>query len=198
MLNNLSAQRAAFFLAALGVVSALVSNFFPYLPNTDNFPTLGGAPLLPGVYFGLVLCLGVFLWERKGPIGLAVVLAGVVIAWILAWRTALSVSDFLNQFHAGDITTADSRKFPYIYAIAGMMSGLVGSLGTVVAVSLVSPDFREHGDWLRTIAIGTVAGALLHFGDAPNGTFLPLFIVWQGAVAASVGYGLFIPPKRKR
>ena len=198
MLNNLSAQRAAFFLAALGVVSALVSNFFPYLPNTDNFPTLGGAPLLPGVYFGLVLCLGVFLWERKGPIGLAVVLAGVVIAWILAWRTALSVSDFLNQFHAGDITTADSRKFPYIYAIAGMMSGLVGSLGTVVAVSLVSPDFREHGDWLRTIAIGTVAGALLHFGDAPNGTFLPLFIVWQGAVAASVGYGLFIPAKRKR
>jgi len=198
MLNNLSAQRAAFFLAALGVVSALVSNFFPYLPNTDNFPTLGGAPLLPGVYFGLVLCLGVFLWERKGPIGLAVVLAGVVIAWILAWRTALSVSDFLNQFHAGDITTADSRKFPYIYAIAGMMSGLVGSLGTVVAVSLVSPDFREHGDWLRTIAIGTVAGALLHFGDAPNGTFLPLFIVWQGTVAASVGYGLFIPPKRKR
>ena len=198
MLNNLSAQRAAFFLAALGVVSALVSNFFPYLPNTDNFPTLGGAPLLPGVYFGLVLCLGVFLWERKGPIGLAVVLAGVVIAWILAWRTALSVSDFLNQFHAGDITTADSRKFPYIYAIAGMMSGLVGSLGTVVAVSLVSPDFREHGDWLRTIAIGTVAGALLHFGDAPNGTFLPLFIVWQGAVAASVGYGLFIPPKSRR
>ncbi len=198
MLNNLSAQRAAFFLAALAVVSALVSNFFPYLPNTDNFPTLGGAPLLPGVYFGLVLCLGVFLWERKGPIGLAVVLAGVVIAWILAWRTALSVSDFLNQFHAGDITTADSRKFPYIYAIAGMMSGLVGSLGTVVAVSLVSPDFREHGDWLRTIAIGTVAGALLHFGDAPNGTFLPLFIVWQGAVAASVGYGLFIPAKRKR
>src|SRR5216684_2516982 len=175
MLNNLSAQRAAFFLAALGV-----------------------APLLPGVYFGLVLCLGVFLWEKKGPIELAIVLIGVVIAWILAWRTALSVSDFLNQFHAGDITTADSRKFPYIYAIAGMMSGLVGSLGTVVAVSLVSPDFREHGDWLRTIAIGTVAGALLHFGDAPNGTFLPLFIVWQGAVAASVGYGLFIPPKRKR
>ena len=61
MLKNLSAQRAAFFLATLAVVSALVSNFFPYIPNTDNFPTLGGAPLLPGIYFGLVLCLGVFL-----------------------------------------------------------------------------------------------------------------------------------------
>ena len=196
MLKNLSAVRAALFLAALAVVSALVSNFFPYVPNTDNFPTLGGAPLLPGIYFGLVLCLGVFLWEKKGPLELAVVLVGVIIAWILAWRTALSVHDFLNQFHAGEIP--DSRKFPYIFAIAGMLSGLVGSLGTVIAVSLVSPDFREHSDWLRTIALGTVAGALLHFGDAPNGTFLPLFIVWQAAVAASVGYGLFISPKRKR
>ena len=196
MLKNLSAVRAALFLAALAVVSALVSNFFPYVPNTDNFPTLGGAPLLPGIYFGIVLCIGVFLWEKKGPLELAVVLVGVIIAWILAWRTALSVHDFLNQFHAGEIP--DSRKFPYIFAIAGMLSGLVGSLGTVIAVSLVSPDFREHSDWLRTIALGTVAGALLHFGDAPNGTFLPLFIVWQAAVAASVGYGLFISPKRKR
>ena len=30
-----------------------------------------GAPLLPGIYFGLVLCIGVFLWEKKGPIELA-------------------------------------------------------------------------------------------------------------------------------
>jgi hypothetical protein len=196
MLKNLSAARATLFLGVLAIVSALLSNFFPYVPTTDNFPTLGGAPLLPGIYFGLVLCVGVFLWEKKGPLELAVVLAGVVIAWILAWRTALSVSDFLNQFHAGEIP--DSRKFPYIFAIAGMVSGLVGSLGTVAAVSLASPDFREHSDWLRTIALGTVAGALLHFGDRPYETFLPLFIVWQAAVAASVGYGLFISPKRKR
>jgi hypothetical protein len=196
LLKNFSAQRAALFLAALAVVSALVSNFFPYVPTTDNFPTLGGAPVLPGIYFGLVLWLGVHLWEKKGPLALAVILVGVVIAWILAWRTAISVSEFLNQFHAGDIT--ESRKFPYVYAIAGVVAGLVGSLGTVIAVSLVSPDFREHSDWLRTIAIGTVTGALLHFGDTPYETFLPLFIVWQGAVAASVGYGLFMPPKPAR
>ena len=69
---------------------------------------------------------------------------------------------------------------------------------TVIAVALVSPDFREHSDWLRTIALGIVAGALLHFGDEPNGSFLALFIVWQAAVAASVAYGLVIPrPKRR-
>jgi hypothetical protein len=193
MLKKLSAQKAALFLAALAVVSALLTNFVTYVPNTDNFPTLAGTPLLPGIYFGIVICIGVYLWEERGPLELLVVLVGVVIAWILAYRTALSVSDFLNQFRDGD-----SRKFSYIFAITGLVSGLVGSLVTVIAVSLASPDFREHGDWLRTIAIGTITGALLHFGDAPPASFLPLFIVWQAAVAASVAYGLVIPRRKRR
>jgi hypothetical protein len=194
MLKKLSAQKAALFLAALAVGSALLTNYVTYIPNTNDFPALGGTPLLPGIYFGLVICLGIFLWEERRLLELLVVLAGVVIAWILAYRTAISVHDFLNQFRDGD-----SRQLPYIFAITGLVSGLVGSLGTVIAVSLASPDFREHSDWLRTIAIGTVAGALLHFGDTRPGTFLPLFIVWQAAVAASVAYGLVTRrPKRKR
>jgi cell division protein FtsX len=121
-----------------------------------------------------------------------------VIAWILAWRTALSIHDFLNQ--SGVFSTAPANsKFAFNFAISGLVAGLVGSLGTVLAVSLVSPDFREAYDWLRTIALGAVLGTLLHFGDTPNGTFLPLFIGWQAAVAASIAYGLVIPrPKRKR
>jgi hypothetical protein len=196
MLKGLSAQWAALFLAALAVGSALLTNFVTYVPGTDNFPTLGGGPLLPGIYFGLVICLGIFLWEERRPLELAVVLVGIVIAWILAYRTAISVHDFLNQFRAD---TPGNTKLPYNFAITGLVAGLVGSLGTVIAVSLASPDFRKHSDWLRTIALGTIAGALLHFGDSPNGAFLPLFIVWQAAVAASVSYGLVIPrPKRKR
>ncbi len=193
MLKKLSAPKAALFLAALALGSALLTNFVTFVPGTNNFLSLGGGPLLPGIYFGLVICLGIFLWEERGPFELLVVLAGIAIAWILAYRTALSVHDFLNQFRDGD-----SRQLPYIFAITGLVSGLVGSLGTVIAVSLASPDFREHSDWLRTIALGTAAGALLYFGDAPPATFLPLFIVWQAAVAASVAYGLVTKPRRKR
>jgi hypothetical protein len=196
MLKKLSAQKAALFLAALAVGSALLTNFVTYIPNTNDFPALGGTPLLPGIYFGLVICLGIFLWEERSPLELLVVLVGVAIAWILAYRTAISVHDFLNQFRAG---TPGNSELPYNFAITGLVAGLVGSLGTVIAVSLASPDFREHSDWLRTIALGTVTGALLHFGDATPGTFLPLFIVWQAAVAASVAYGLVTRrPKRKR
>ena len=197
MLKNLSAPQAAFLLAALAVGSALLTNFVTYFPHTDNFPTLGGAPLLPGLYFGLVICIGVFLWEKRGPLELLIVLVGVAIAWVLAYRTAISVHNFLHDYVRIDDVT-DPRKISFNYAISGMVAGLVGSLVTVVAVSLASPDFREHSDWLRTIALGTVTGALMHFGDGPNSTFLPLFIVWQAAVAASVAYGLVIPRQKRR
>jgi len=196
MLKDLSAPKAALFLAALAVVSALLSDFFPYFPNTDNFPTLGGAPLLPGLYFGLVLCIGVFLWEKRSPLALVIVLIGVIIAWILSWRTAIAVHDFLNDFRTGDPASGEVRKLPYMFAMAGLIAGLVGAFGTVIVISIACPDFREPNDWLRTIAIGTVAGALLHFGDAPSGSVLPLFIIWQAAVAASIAYGLVIPPPR--
>jgi len=36
----------------------------------------------------------------------------------------------------------------------------------------------------------------LYFGDEPWGTYLPLFVVWQALVAASVAYGLVVPPQR--
>lgn len=196
MLRDLSAPRAALFLAALAVVSALLSNFVSYVPHTNDFPKLDDVPLLPGLYFGVVIAIGVFLWKGKSAFELAVVIAAVVISWILAWRTAIAVSDFLGQFHTGDITAPDSRGFPFNLAISGIVAGLVGSLGTAIAISLVCPDFRDHADWLRTIALGTVTGALLHFVDRPWETVLPLLIVWQPVVAASVGYGLVIARKR--
>jgi hypothetical protein len=192
MLKSLSAPRAAAFLGAIAIVSALFSNFLTFFPNTDDFPTLFGAPLLPAIYFGIAIGIGVHLWEKQGAIPLALVMIGIIISWTLAWRTAISVSDFLQQYPG-----ADGRKFPFALAIAGMVAGLVGSLGTVISVSIASPDFREHSDWLRTIALGTVAGALLHFGDEPWGTYLPVFVVWQAVVAASVAYGLVIPPPKR-
>jgi hypothetical protein len=196
-LEDLSAQKAALLLAVLAVGSALLSNYFPFFPNSNDAPALGGAPLLPGIYFGVVLCVGVYLWEKKSIAAFAIVLVGAVIAWILAWRTAIAVHDFLNGFRLGDPAAGNLRPLPYMFAIAGFVAGLVGAFGTVIVISIACTDFREPNDWLRTIAAGGVAGVFLHFGDAPSGTVLPLFIVWQAAVAASVAYGLVIPPPKR-
>ncbi len=79
-----------------------------------------------------------------------------------------------------------------------MVAGLVGSAIVVAAISAVMPAFRTSGAWARTILFGTVAGSLLELindGLAPAlpihiGSALPLFLVWQVSVAASVGHAL--------
>jgi hypothetical protein len=179
-MSKLSPERAAIFLAALALVSALLSSFAPLDPW--EIITLGPGPervpLLPGIYFGLVLCVGLYLWETKDAIKLAAALIAVVIAWICAWKTAVEVHRILDGNASGDI--------PYSYAIAGFIAGLVGSLITVAGISFASRDSRTFGTWIRTILIGAVAGLLLQL----QSTLLPLLLVWQTAVAASIAYGL--------
>ena len=179
-MSKLSPERAAFFLGALAVVSALLSSFAPLDPwEILTFgPGPERAPLPPGIYFGLVLCVGLFLWETKEAIKLAVALIVVVIAWICAWKTAVEIHRILDGDASGNI--------PYAYAMAGFIAGLVGSLITVAGVSFASRDSRTYGTWIRTILIGAVAGLLLQL----QSTLLPLLVVWQTAVAASIAYGL--------
>jgi hypothetical protein len=65
---------------------------------------------------------------------------------------------------------------------------------------VVCNSFREVADWARTIATGATAGVMLiFFSEASRWpverlpdylSFLPLFVVWQPAVAAMIGYGL--------
>jgi hypothetical protein len=182
-MSKLSPERAAVFLAALAVVSALLSSFAPLDPwEIMTFgPGPERAPLLPGIYFGLVLCVGLSLWETKEAIKLAAALIAVVIAWICAWKTAVEIHRILDGNASGDI--------PYSYAMAGFIAGLVGSLITVAGVSFASRDSRTYGTWIRTILIGAVAGLLLQL----QSTLLPLLLVWQTAVAASIAYGLVKP-----
>jgi len=178
-----SPERAAIFLAALAVVSALLSSFASVDPW--EIITFGSGPqrvpLLPGIYFGIVLCVGLYLWETKHAVKLAAALVAVVIAWICAWKTAVEVHRILEGNASGDI--------PYAYAVAGFIAGLVGSLVTVAGISLASRDSRTSVTWIRTILVGAVAGVLLQL----QSTLVPLLLVWQTAVAASIAYGLVKP-----
>ncbi|HEY1746061.1 MAG TPA: hypothetical protein VGG11_04770 [Xanthobacteraceae bacterium] len=86
----------------------------------------------------------------------------------------------------------------YLDVGCGMVTGLIGSAIVVAAVSAVLPAFQTSGAWARTTLFGTVAGSLLELtndGLAPAlpihiGSTLPLFLVWQVSVAASIGYAL--------
>jgi hypothetical protein len=64
-LSNASASNRAIILAALAIVSAILSNFagskILWVQTLVSFKT----PLLPGIYFGMVLGLAIWFWVSR-------------------------------------------------------------------------------------------------------------------------------------
>jgi hypothetical protein len=188
---NISPVKRAFVLALVAVLSALLSTYASW-----NWKSLlvNGTPVQPGLYFGLVLSFGVFCWITRRKPDLFTVLAVTTVGWILAHQTAYHMYEFIDG--SGRLPP----QVPYVLAMCGATGGLVGSFVTGAGISLVSKGFYGGGNWARTILIGTLTGTLLESavdaGTAPRslpvhvGSFLPLFLVWQCSVAASIGYGL--------
>ena len=186
---------AAFLLATFAVFSALLSIHLmnPWTALQFSIYSQQKAPLLPGIYFASVTCIGVYLWEKSSRATIIGTFAMVVVAWAAAWDTAVAVYDMLSKFESSaELKTISAQ------VVAGSAAGFVGSAITAFGVSFASPNFRKPVTWIRTILIGTVAGSLLDdrlFGMRLH--FLQnsglLFLVWQPAVAASIAYGLVRP-----
>ncbi len=194
-LSKLSPHNAAALLAILAVASALLTNFLPSDPWGVLMvgPERDRIPLLPGVYFGAVLLIGLVLNGDRRPVGLVVALAATMIAWICAWKAGYEIYMRLDRYSPGsDVLGSASARAPYLLAAAGLIAGMVGSLITLAGISFASRGFRTAANWTRTVAIGTLAGLLLGL-NATTESMLPLFLVWQPAVAASIGYGLVRP-----
>lgn len=201
--NSLAAS-----LGACAVLSALLTTYLLFdpwgllqigLPSQEAI-----VPILPGIYFGLVICAGVYFIERINLLRAFVLLVLIIFAWMVAFETAVQVDISVRRYISGSNDAA-------AFLLPGLLAGFIGSMLTSVAVSLVSPNFRYAKAWIRTIAIGMFAGLLLdeqyilnqlaplfgaegHYLLKNNGD---LFIVWQPAVAASVAYGL-ATAKRER
>src|ERR1039458_603179 len=97
--------RRIFLLAALAVVSALLTQFAVndpwqilsvYLPAIDTPASSQSGmnyvhvPILPGMYFGSVLAIGACAWKRNNLFAACVVFLCTAIAWIVAVEFAYS------------------------------------------------------------------------------------------------------------
>ena len=202
-LQALSAGERALVLGTLAVISALLCNFVP----TPAFLIIGNTPLLPALWFGLVLCIGAALWASRRSIDLAIVMLSSFAAWYAAVETAAGLHlSIERQVKAALPSGASAPSLAYLDAGCGMIAGLVGSAIVVAVIWAVIPAFRTSGAWARTILFGTVSGSLLEFineGLAPAlpihiGSALPLYLVWQVSVAASIGYALAGKPDFQR
>lgn len=170
-------KEAGTILAVCGIISGLLSAYVN-IPGTELF----GVPMLPAVFFGVVVALGIYSWEARHPAPILIVFAGVAIAWSVAYSIALNLYD-------------DKNAISLIWT--GAISGAVGAALTAVALWIASEDFRKTNNVIIALVIGAVAGMLLYLidrGGLIHGT-APLFVVWQAAMAYLIGYALAFRPR---
>ena len=185
-LSNASAPTRALILALFATVSAILSNF-------AWFPLV--FPLLPGIFFGTVLSLAIWLWVSRHPFKLGYILLATAVAWVGAKITAEhvfgSIQQMLVEIAPGGTT------FPtinFMLAVSGVLGGLVGSTTLTFGLSLVCKEFGAFENWARVVMPGTALGVLLELTAKDDklpvhiGSILPLFLAWQVTVAAVIGY----------
>jgi hypothetical protein len=200
-LQSASAHERALVLAVLAIVSALLSWSLP----EPDIVFIHNTPMLPALWFGLVLCTGVALWSSRSPFTLVIVLVASGLAWLAAFETTIQVhSSIEDQIASQAGAPAPNFNVPvvnYLKGLCGMLGGLIGSGVLVLVASAVLSSIRTVPCWTLTILIGAVAGLFLEFMESRVegglfihiGSLLPLFLVWQMGVAASMAYNLAKP-----
>jgi hypothetical protein len=154
------------------------------------------APLMPGIYFGMVLGLAIWFWVSRSAWKIVTVLLSTVIAWVAAKFTAEYAFDAIQQMLKEIAAPGNNFAFPVINfmgAVSGVLGGLVGSTTLTFALSVVCKEFGAFENWARIVMPGTALGVLLELfaiGKLPVhiGSILPLFLAWQVTVAAVIGY----------
>ncbi|MCW5680605.1 MAG: hypothetical protein KF794_03980 [Xanthobacteraceae bacterium] len=172
-------REAGIILAVCGVISGLLSASIDV-----DFLSLFDVPMLPAVFFGIVIALGIYSWEARHPAPIVIALIGVAIAWWVAVKTGTTIYEGLEKSRA-------------TFAYAGILAGLVGALLVSITLWITSEDFRSLRNLITTAVFGAVAGALLAFSSSsatPAG-LVPLFVIWQAGIAGIVGYALAFRPQ---
>jgi hypothetical protein len=213
-LFDISSTNRPLLLACMAFVSGLLSDFAAFPSKV----TAGGVPLLPGIYFALVIAFATFFWARRDIFRAVIVFFLTVFAWFLAVRVALHIYDTIDHTiriqypppepsapNPSDLFPSNIRwpvHAPYLLGMCGIVAGFVASLVIAFAVSLAASQFRLAEHWMRTLLIGSVLGSLLELDSYPkfipelvsdqifSGNVLLLYVSWQVSVAASIAYGL--------
>ena len=195
-LSNASAPTRALILALLATVSAILSNFagsndILWIQTLVSLNT----PLPPGIYFGMVLGLAIWFWVSRSALKILTVLLSTVIAWVAARITAEHAFGAIQQMLKE--IAEPGNTFPtinFMFAVCGVLGGLVGSTILTFGLSLVCKEFGAFENWARVVMPGTALGFLLELAEKDDkfalhlGTLLPLFLAWQVTVAAIIGY----------
>jgi hypothetical protein len=174
-------QHPTGLLAMLGAMSGAMSALVPGFAIEGMPSSLGLFMVMAGVWFGLVVAIGVWRFAGARAAATAAVLVTTWIAWEVAVNLAMQISEYSLKISALPDTP---RQY-----LAGFVAGAVGALLTWSGAAFFSTALRRGVVAACIAAAGALLGLLLPWsmsGDYPAILFLP----WQTGVAATLGYFL--------
>jgi hypothetical protein len=112
-LSNASAPTRALILALFATVSAILSNFAGSKVYLNTQP-------LPGIYFGMVLGMGIWFWVSRSAWKILTVLLSTVIAWVAARNTAVHAFEAIHQMLQEIAAPGISPEINFMFAVCGV------------------------------------------------------------------------------
>lgn len=125
-----------------------------------------------GAIFGLAVVAALWRLGHRSPGRAVLILLAFYASWELAVQFAVRLSSSIEQVF-----------------LLGFVAGALGAAIVAAGFAVSFAGARRAGAFLRTVAIGAVAGMLL---QVDNPFFL--MVVWQTLVGASLGATLGRPP----
>ena len=179
-------RHPAAILGALGALSGLLSAFVPGPAlGTEVLPgNLALYMVLAGFWFGLVIGYGVFSFANRTGAAVSGTLIGTWLAWEVAVNVALQLDD--NWLKLAGLPE------PMRTYISGFIAGEIGALITWAAAAAHSPQLRQPHAAIMVGTAGALLGLLLPLSISSDIPAI-LFVPWQAAVAATLGYFLVRP-----
>ena len=132
----------ALILAGLAFVSALLTNFAgedPWRMLSIAFDKDVPTPILPGLYFGLVIGAAVYVWTTRNTFNFFAVLLMTIFAWIAAHHTAVLIFRY-HETLAHQIQDQIAQQFSD--AIARYRDLLAGFVPPDKMPELENPSFN--------------------------------------------------------
>jgi hypothetical protein len=190
-----SRNRAVTILAGLGLVTALISSLPSPLPDIrltdpDVLINARAVPLHAGIAFGVMIAGVLWLWVNRDLTKCFLAMMLTLAGWLAAVNTA---NDVINTIQAsslfGTMEGAKGLRETVGWLTGGLLAGAVGAGLTAFGTGVAAPAIRRPEAWMPIVLAGAVTGMLL-YSAALLDAIIVLFVPWQVAVAAAIGYGL--------
>lgn len=193
-----SRGRAIAVMAALGVVTGLISSLPSPLPDIrlsepDILINARSVPLHAGVAFGGMVAGMLWLWVSREPTKCLLALALTLVGWLAAVNTA---NDVINTVQSstlfGTAEGAKANREMLAWLVGGLLAGAVGAGLTAFGAGIAAIPLRRTEAWTLIAFVGALAGLFLYPAALLDAIVL-LFVPWQAAVGAAIAYGLTWP-----